>query len=173
MKKLICLSTLMVMFLLLTPAFAISTESDRDICESSDFQIIESTRNPQHFIAPFAYSDNIFDVTEEINGSIFREKADELSNTTIKKEFVAYLTNSWAKASQYLVTESKAASWTYGGGVDLTIHNKVRVSFNLQRQLTNQSSIGTYITVDYPNRYSKLGFRADFLQAELSLYKNC
>ncbi|WP_026895113.1 hypothetical protein [Clostridiisalibacter paucivorans] len=110
--------------------------------------------------------DIIFEETDTSgagSGIVTTEKAISTGENLIKKELVKYLTGSWAYANEYAWKEDNTATWTYGGGAEYSIADKVRLSLGLSRSVT--TSYGTEIKIPAESgKLSKLGFASDFFE---------
>ncbi len=106
--------------------------------------------------------DLIYRKTLAINTGLVRvDKAYYKSKTNIKKGFVRYLTESWAKASQYVWSKSNSVEWEISGGADVSVSKAVALKMGLSRSRT--TSYGISVTIPaVKNKYSKLGFASDY-----------
>ncbi len=76
-----------------------------------------------------------------------------------RERFIKYLTHSWAKADNYSYSKTVSYSWSLSGNYEPSMISTL--SFNFTRSQSKSHSIGTSIPAD-KNRYSKLGFAADY-----------
>lgn len=91
------------------------------------------------------------------------ETATATDDKTTRKEFVRYLTGSWAQASSYTWSKSNTASWTVSSGANMTAANGVATSLGLSTSRTTSYSVGITINAD-SSRFSKLAFCSDFFR---------
>ncbi len=77
----------------------------------------------------------------------------------VNKEFVKYLTDSWALANNYTWSKTTTVSWTFGG--DVTFGEKVKTKLGLSTSRSTSHTTGTSIPAD-PTKFSKLAYGSDY-----------
>lgn len=107
----------------------------------------------------------IYELSEVYVGMNLIHRATATGDSTISKQFEKYLTESWAKASQYTWSKATTTNWTYGGNITKDIHEGVRATLNLSRSRTTSYNIGVTIPAD-SSRFSKLGYASDFFKQD-------
>lgn len=112
-------------------------------------------------IRPHQTSGIIYKDSGYYGSSLLVEQATATGHSNISKEFVRYLTASWAEASVYTWSKANSTSWTYGGSY--TIGEKVKYALNLSTSRTTTYSIAISIPAD-PKRLNKLGFASDYFR---------
>lgn len=83
--------------------------------------------------------------------------------------FYAYLTDAWAKVSNYTVTQGKTVTWTHSGGLDYDYKNIVVGHYQLSKSMSSESSVGSQIPAD-ASRYSKLGLFVKYAHNDIELH---
>lgn len=109
-----------------------------------------------------------FESTSNTNLSGYKYDIYASGDSTTRKEFVRYLTGSWAKADGYTWSKSQSASWTVSGGV--TFGEKIRVALGLSKSRTTTYSVAVHIPAN-ANRESKLAFGSDFFTQDYYVNK--
>jgi hypothetical protein len=87
---------------------------------------------------------------------------------TNSKEFIRYLTTSWANSSQYVWNESQSTTWTYSGSVTLDVAKKIKAQLGLSSSRTTTYGVGVTIPAD-STKFSKLGFYQDMFHQNVIL----
>lgn len=105
----------------------------------------------------------IYDYSEVYVGMNLRHVATATGNQAISKEFVKYLTDSWAMSSGYTWSNSNTAGWTYGGDATYEVNDKVRATLGLSRTRTTTYGIAITIPAN-SSKFSKLGFASDYFK---------
>lgn len=98
------------------------------------------------------------------------ERTTATGDSTIRKEFVKYLTGSWAPAASYTWSKSNSTTWTFGGEGTSDISEKVRIALNLSRSRTTTYDVAINIPAD-STRLSKLGFASDYFKQNYKYQK--
>lgn len=132
-----------------TETFAFTSIDDETGLATSGLPI--KTRQTSGILWTYTYNEGLsVQVTETLTAT---------GDSTINKEFVRYLTTSWAKASSYTWSQSQSVSWTVTG--DATWGETVKTKLGLSASRTTTYGVGVTIPAD-SSKYSKLSFKSDF-----------
>ncbi len=117
--------------------------------------------DPVGAIRPLQTSGLIYKDAGYYGSSYLVEQATAKGDSTIRREFVRYLTSSWAKAQSYTWSTSNSTSWSFGG--TLTIGERIKSALSLSTTRTTTYSVAITIPAD-TTKFSKLGFASDFFR---------
>lgn len=81
----------------------------------------------------------------------------------LSKQFIRYLSSSWAKTDGYTWTQTNTASMSFSGSASLSFAQKVALQAGLSLSRSTSYSLGTHIPAD-ASKYSKLGFASDMIR---------
>lgn len=119
------------------------------------------TNSTFRMVVPYAVGDVLCEESVGGGGQIVKTIIYDNGSTRWYEEFVEYLTNSWAKASEYTYGEGTSVSWQFSSDLTLSLAKKVKVKLGLSETITKTYSVAVKIPAN-PDRYSKLGQAADF-----------